>query len=256
MNLVTKNSNPLRNLVELTCRGVESNIPDAVDLHVHLMIYPDEMDIGDYTVKLHFSSLMICVEVAGCNTDPVSKFGVRRNDAVDVTKRKVEKSLKTAVSESVAIEAVVEGNFEVMTPALKVASTAKGSAASQREIALAESEEVVSRSHNVEAIGNDRWLVEHEDSRPLRGSYANDERFCRLVKKTNRSNQFGARVSAQVRKRDITTEVTENRKLLPWKTPNRDKILALLVSENLETEEQDRSGDTITFSSSEFYDAG
>lgn len=256
VNLKTTNSNPLRNLVELTCRGVESNTPDAVDLHVHLMVHPDEMDIGDYAVKLHFSSLMICVEAAGCNTDPVSKYGVRKNDAVAVTKKKVEKSLKTAVSESVAIEAVVEGNFDVMKPSLKLASTAKGAATSQREIALAESEEIESRSHNVEAIGNDRWRVEHEDRRALRGNYSDDERFCRLIKSTTNSNRFGARVTAQVRKRDIETEVTENRKLLAWSTPNRDKILALLLTENLAAEEQDRSGEAITFATSEFHDAG
>lgn len=256
MNLISKDSNPLRNLVELTCRGVESNVPDAVDLHVNLMIQPDEIDVGDYTVKMHFTSLMICVEVAGCNTDPASKYGLRKNDAVDVTKKKVEKSLKASVSESTAVEAVMDGSFEAMKPALKVAASAKGAATKQREVGMTEQEDIEIKSYIVEAIGNDRWRVEHEDRRQLRGNYANDERFCRLLKSNAKSNRFGARVSAQVRKRDVEAEVTESRKRISWAKPNKEKILALLVSENLETEEQDRSGDTITFASSEFYDAG
>lgn len=249
------NSSPLRNLVELNCRVAEANDPDSADLHVTLMVQPDEVDIGEYDVVVKIRSLLLCVEVHGCDTDPTTKYGARHHKAVETKRAKVDRSVKATISKSQAIEAVAKGQFDGIKGALEASLKTTANASEQQEVVLSESEEMEHHHFIVEAIGGDRWRVQHSDEKPLKGHYVADDRLCRLIKRPWPANRFAATISAQVKRRDIEAEVVKNKKFLGWTSPNRDKIIGLLLSKELSEQPHDQSGNAITFASSEFNDA-
>lgn len=223
--------NYIRQLVELSVSAEQTNDPFSVDLNVTLMVQPDEIEIGDYTVEVGFAEAFLTLETHGCSADQATKFGMRRI-AGKTSTRAIEKSVKASVSNATANEAVATGKISVVAASLQASAKSSSSRTETTDVTMVSKEDETIEYLPVEAIGNDRWKVACTAGDQLGGFYMTDERLCRLVKATKPSNRFGASLALKVRRRDIGIAITKNRTFLGLEK-NKEKLLALMVARHL-----------------------
>jgi ribosomal 50S subunit-recycling heat shock protein len=248
-------TNRVRQLVELSATVEPTDDPDRFDLNVTLLLQPDEIEVGDYTVLVGFSEAFVSLETFGCEADRATKFGMRRVAESGVRTQSTEKSVKATVSRQVAHEAVVKGKISLVDNALELGGKASETSSQTTDVTLTVKEEHSKLHIPVESIGNDRWLISEETGSNLTGYYLSYQRLCHLVKRRAASNRFGASLSFRVKRRDIEIQVVDNRSYLKL-NKTKEKLLAILLGKFFDSSKAERDNQAITFSETVIDDQG
>lgn len=247
-------NNPLPEIVELHS-SMNDLSPSSLELKATLLINPEEIDVGDFTLQVEVSEAYVSVDAFGCIVDPHSKYGKRVHSQTISRTVATERRLGTSVSTTIANEAAAEFSFSMVDAALRTGGKRNKSDTSSTEVSLTERHEHVTSHFPVEAVGNNRWKVRNESGDPLRGHYLDDVELCRLSRSSNPTNRLGASVSVEVAKRNISVTVLKDRRFFGT-TPNKERLLSILVAKRLAKVTPVANERALTFSVVEVEDEG
>ncbi|AUW40617.1 hypothetical protein [Rhizobium leguminosarum] len=111
-------NNPVAELVELHASIHETN-GDSFEMRATLLINPDEIDVGDYTIRVNIHEAYLSVDAFGCAVDLNTKHGKRVHAESVPRNVATERSLKVGVGITAATEAAAEVSFATLAAALK-----------------------------------------------------------------------------------------------------------------------------------------
>lgn len=246
----SNDNNAVPELVELNAKFDETDNPNTFELRASLLINPEEIDVGAYTIRVEIWEAHLSVEAFGCTVDPHAKYGKRVHSERVPRTVTTEKSYRVAVSTTAAEEAAAEMSLSVVDAALKAGAKRSKSDTRSTDVALSERQDTSSEHIPVEAVGNNRWKVSEEKEKPLRGYYLDDAKLCRLTISSQSSNRLGASITLEVAKRNIGVGLTQDRRLLR-PTLSKERLLGALVAKCLSKGSLAPSERAITFASVE-----
>ncbi|WP_156334232.1 MULTISPECIES: hypothetical protein [unclassified Shinella] len=202
----------------------------AASVRANLQIRADEIDVGHFEVAVSFRQAYLVVDAEGGVIAPDSKFGMRVAPEFYEEKTTVEGSEKVSHKSSSHGEGSGETGFSITGLNGKFAGKKSRTKDEARDVAKSSRTETVRKYIPIEAIGDDRWKITEKGDLPLNSYYLTQSQpLCHVVKCAKLSNRYGVSVSVQIRRRDITVAVT-NPSRVPLMTPNREAILAALVT--------------------------
>lgn len=254
MTFKSMENNPLPELVELYAAVSEISL-NAFELRTTLLINPEEIDVGDFSLQVDLLEAHVSVDAFGCTVDPNSKYGKRVHPQSVPRTVVTERSYKVAVSTTDAREAAAELSLSMVDTAVRAGGKRSRSGELSTDVSLSERQEQTSEHFPVEAVGNNRWKVSEDGGDPLRGYYLNDVQLCRFSKSPDPTNRLGASVSVEVAKRNILITIVKDRRV--FRTPqNKEKLLAILIAKRLAKVTAASNERAITFSVVEVEDEG
>ncbi len=256
MAFSTKDHSPLRHLVELTATMEPLEVGGIANVHATLQIRSDEIEVGEYTVEVGFSTAYLVVDAEGGSVAAEGKFGMRVTAEFVDDKIITEESQKKGEKLSNTNEVSGEGAINLTNPALKMAGKKARTNDRSNDTSTSTKREVVKRHIPVEAIGSDRWKITEQGGEPLNAHYLTKKQpLCSIVRSAQLSNRFGSTLTLQVKRKDVAAKVVSPTRIA-FLTPNKNTILSLLARQHLAGLAQDASPQIITFAASEVYDEG